>query len=111
MRIQCKLFFTGMLVTLAFLLVCCWPSSDTKIIIIEVPTVPTAPPVVEPPVIPEPPKPPVLRTHTVVSGDTLWGISKKYLGDAHRWPEIWQLNKDKICNPHWIYPGQVLVLP
>lgn len=48
--------------------------------------------------------------HTVVWGDTLWDLAYKYLGDSFRWPEIYNLNKDKIKDPHWIYPGQVFVI-
>jgi hypothetical protein len=48
--------------------------------------------------------------HVVVRGDTLWGISSKFLKDPFRWPELWGMNKDEVKNPHLIFPGQILIL-
>lgn len=54
---------------------------------------------------------PAPRTHTVVSGDTLWGIAQKYYGNGTQWPKIFDANRDKIKDPHWIFPAQVFVIP
>jgi len=48
-------------------------------------------------------------TYSVVSGDCLYNIAKKKLGDASKWKEIATLNN--IKSPYTIYPKQTLKLP
>ena len=55
-------------------------------------------------------KPDAPDRYVVVPGDTLWSIAQRYTDSPWRWPELWNLNKDDIRNPHLIYPGNVLVL-
>lgn len=47
--------------------------------------------------------------YTVVQGDTLWDISRKFLRDPWRWAEVWQGNPE-VENPDLIFPGDVLVM-
>ena len=50
------------------------------------------------------------ETYVVKRGDTLWDISRMYLKQPWRWPELWGMNLKTIANPHLIYPGQTLYL-
>lgn len=55
---------------------------------------------------------PKKTTYTVKSGDSLWAIAKKLLGNGSRYSEIYNLNKSIIgSNPNLIYPGQTLTIP
>lgn len=51
------------------------------------------------------------KSYTVVKGDCLWNIAKKFYGNGSQYPKIFNANKDKIKNPNLIYPGQVLTIP
>jgi nucleoid-associated protein YgaU len=54
---------------------------------------------------------PVADFHTVVSGDNLSKIAKKFYGDANKYPVIFEANKPMLAHPDKIYPGQVLRIP
>lgn len=51
------------------------------------------------------------RTVIVQQGDQLGTIAERELGDASRWREIYELNKEVIRNPHVIRRGTELRLP
>lgn len=51
------------------------------------------------------------QSYTVVKGDTLSGIAKKFYGKANLWNRIHAANKDQVPNPDLIRPGQVLRIP
>lgn len=83
----------------------------------------TAPPpqdAVAPAVVP-PPSAPTPRAASVVvvrSGDSLWAIAERALGDPYRWTEIWATNRgatmrgsERFSDADLIRPGWRLVLP
>jgi LysM repeat protein len=51
------------------------------------------------------------ETYTVKSGDSLWRIAKRELGDQSKWKQIYDLNKDRLKSPDQLKVGQVLRLP
>ena len=54
---------------------------------------------------------PQVQTVMIKHGDNLWTIARNNWGRGIRWSTLYQANKDQIRNPHWIYPGQVFVMP
>jgi LysM repeat protein len=49
--------------------------------------------------------------YVIKQGDTLWGLSDRFIRDPNYWPNMWSKNSS-ITNPHVIYPGQkVRVFP
>lgn len=53
----------------------------------------------------------IFGIYTVKSGDTLSKIAKQLFGNANRYMEIFNLNKDILKNPDLIQVGQKLKLP
>lgn len=52
------------------------------------------------------------RTYVVRESDSFYRIAARELGDANRWTELFELNKDLVNGrPESLRPGQVLVLP
>lgn len=52
------------------------------------------------------------KTYTVVRGDCLWNIAKRFYGNGAEYTKIYNANKGVIGgNPNLIYAGQVLTIP
>ncbi len=54
---------------------------------------------------------PQVQTVIIKRGDNLWRVARQAWGRGIRWSTLYQANKDQIRNPHWIYPGQVFIMP
>ena len=53
----------------------------------------------------------IYGVYTVKSGDTLSKLAKSLFGDAKRYMDIFNVNKDQLTNPDLIKVGQKLKLP
>lgn len=51
------------------------------------------------------------QQYTVVKGDCLWNIARRFYGNGSKYTVIYEANRDQIKNPNLIYPGQVLTIP
>ena len=51
------------------------------------------------------------RYHTVVKGDTLYGLARRYYSDQRRWKDLYEANRSEISDPNRIRVGQRLVIP
>lgn len=55
---------------------------------------------------------PTSTTYTIRAGDCLWNIAKNQMGDALKWQDIFNANKDILgSNPDLIHPGTTINLP
>jgi len=49
--------------------------------------------------------------YVIQSGDTLWGIAAKFLGNGSKYPEIFEANREVIEDPDKIFVGQKIRIP
>ncbi|NKB78029.1 MAG: peptidoglycan-binding protein LysM [Gammaproteobacteria bacterium] len=49
--------------------------------------------------------------YEIKSGDTLWAIAAKFLGNGAKYTEIFEANREVIKDPDLIYPGQKIRIP
>ena len=54
---------------------------------------------------------PEVEYYTIVSGDTLSKIAKRYYGNAMDYPKLFEANREVIKDPDLIYPGQKIRIP
>ncbi len=54
---------------------------------------------------------PEVQYYTIVSGDTLSGIAKKFYQNAMDYPKLFDANREVIQDPNLIYPGQKIRIP
>ena len=64
-----------------------------------------------PPPPPEEPPPPPVQYYVIERGDTLSGIAKRFYGNAMKYPQIFEANREVIEDPDKIYPGQKIRIP
>jgi len=51
------------------------------------------------------------QTYTIESGDSLSKIARHFYGDASKWRQIFEANRDVIKDPDLIHPGHTIKIP
>ncbi len=88
------------------------PAPSVPTITVNLPPARPVAPVAQPPAVKlEVPAVAAARYHTVGTGDTLTRIAKQYYGNAGRWNDILEANRDVIRNPDNLAPGTKLRIP
>ncbi len=54
---------------------------------------------------------PEVEYYTIVSGDSLSKIARKYYGNAMDYPKLFEANREVIKDADLIYPGQKIRIP
>ena len=49
--------------------------------------------------------------YTVKAGDTLSHLALQHYGNARKWPQIYEANKETMKNPHYLFIGQKILVP
>ena len=52
-----------------------------------------------------------VECYVIAKGDNLSTIAQRFLGDANRYQEIFEANREVINDPNLIYPGQKIRIP
>jgi nucleoid-associated protein YgaU len=51
------------------------------------------------------------QRHTVVEGETLFSLAKRYYHDEKKFVEIYRVNQEVLESPDRLTPGTVLIIP
>ncbi|MDD5558002.1 MAG: LysM peptidoglycan-binding domain-containing protein, partial [bacterium] len=51
------------------------------------------------------------RRYRVAAGDSLSSLAVRFYGDAARWRDIYNANRNTVPNPRSLTPGQILIIP
>ena len=86
---------------------------STKTVTLQPPETPSDPPEVTVDSDRDDSSAPQVTTYTVVAGDCMWNIARKFYGDGTKYTVIEEANQELLADriPHLIYAGDVLTIP